>query len=107
MRSTLAQDLLVHQPQDAFVFPDAPAPAGTQALVVTVLDCSITAGATLALQVAWTYLSRQPARATLTQKATLSSKLDGHSAAAQAAALCRVPGELADRIAASIATSQH
>ena len=103
MRSTLAQDLLPRLPAGAFVFPDAPAPAGTRTLVVTVLDCNASAGGTLTLQVAWTLLSGQPARTTLTQQAALSAQLEGHDAAAQAAALSRVLGELADRIAASIA----
>lgn len=103
MRSTLAQDLLPRLPAGAFIFPDAPAPAGTRTLVVTVLDCNANPGGTLTLQVAWTLLSGQPARTTLTQHAALSAQLEGHDAAAQAAALSRVLGELADRIAESIA----
>ncbi|WP_321924868.1 PqiC family protein [Paraburkholderia guartelaensis] len=103
MRSTLAQDLLPRLPAGAFVFPDAPAPAGTRTLVVTVLDCNASAGGTLTLQVAWTLLAGQPARTTMSQEAALSAQVEGHDAAAQAAALSRVLGELADRIAASIA----
>ncbi|MEX3984895.1 membrane integrity-associated transporter subunit PqiC [Paraburkholderia sp. EG287A] len=103
MRSTLAQDLLPRLPAGAFVFPDAPAPAGTRTLVVTVLDCNASAGGTLTLQVAWTLLAGQPARTTLSQQAALSAPVEGHDATAQAAALSRVLGELADRIAASIA----
>ena len=103
MRSTLAQDLLPRLPAGTFVFPDAPAPAGTRTLVVTVLDCNASAGGTLTLQVAWTLLAGQPARTTLTQEAALSAPVEGHDAASQAAALSRVLGELADRIAASIA----
>ncbi|MFP4827468.1 MULTISPECIES: PqiC family protein [Paraburkholderia] len=103
MRSTLAQDLLPRLPPGAFVFPDAPAPAGTRTLVVTVLDCNASAGGTLTLQVAWTLLAGQPARTTMSQEAALSAQVEGHDAAAQAAALSRVLGELADRIAASIA----
>ncbi|WP_406951401.1 membrane integrity-associated transporter subunit PqiC [Paraburkholderia guartelaensis] len=103
MRSTLAQDLLPRLPPGAFVFPDAPAPVGTRTLVVTVLDCNASAGGTLTLQVAWTLLAGQPARTTMSQEAALSAPVEGHDAAAQAAALSRVLGELADRIAASIA----
>ncbi|MEX3687431.1 membrane integrity-associated transporter subunit PqiC [Paraburkholderia sp. BR14312] len=103
MRSTLAQDLLPRLPPGAFVFPDAPAPVGTRTLVVTVLDCNASAGGTLTLQVAWTLLAGQPARTTMSQEAALSAPVEGHDAAAQAAALSRVLGELAVRIAASIA----
>lgn len=102
MRSTLAQNLLPRLPPGAFIFPDAPAPAGTRTLVVTVLDCNANANGTLTLQAAWTLLSGQPARTTLTQQAAFSTQIEGRDAAAQAAALSRILGELADRIAASI-----
>ena len=49
-----------------------------------------------------TLQSGQPARATLTQQATLKAALENRSAAAQTAALSRILGALADRIAASV-----
>ncbi|MFT0170694.1 membrane integrity-associated transporter subunit PqiC [Paraburkholderia mimosarum] len=102
MRSALAQNLEKRLPAGAFVFPDAPAPAGTRTLVVTVLDCETTASATLTLQASWALLSGQPVQTSLTQQATLNAEVTGQDAAAQAAALSRVLGELSDRIAASI-----
>jgi uncharacterized lipoprotein YmbA len=85
------------------VFPDAPAPPGTRTLVVTVLDSQADASGTLTVQVAWTLLSGQPASATLSQQAVLNAQFAGHDADAQAAALSRILGALADRIAASLA----
>lgn len=102
MRSTLAQDLLTRLPAGSFVLPDAPAPPDTRTLVVTVLDSEAEASGTLTLQAEWTLLSGHPGRATLRQQVTLRSEFTGHDAAAQAAALSRILGELADRIAASL-----
>jgi uncharacterized lipoprotein YmbA len=102
MRRTLAQDLVTRLPSGSFVFPDAPAPPDTRTLVVTVLDCEADASGTLRLQAAWTLLSGHPAHVTLTQQATLETGIAGHDAEAQAAAMSRVLGELADDIAASV-----
>lgn len=60
MRSTLAQDLLTRLPAGSFVLPDAPAPAGTRTLVVTVLDCEADANGKLTMQAEWSLLSAQP-----------------------------------------------
>lgn len=104
MRRTLAQDLLTRLPAGNFVLPDAPAPPGTRTLVVTVLNLEADANGTLSLQVSWTLMSGQPAHATLTQQATLTSSMSGHDAAIQAATLSQLLGQLADRIAASVVT---
>jgi uncharacterized lipoprotein YmbA len=101
MRRTLAQDLTSRLPPGVFIFPDAPAP-DTRMLVVTVLDAETDASGTVTLHAAWTLQSGQPARATLTQQATLKAALENRSAAAQTAALSRILGALADRIAASV-----
>lgn len=103
MRGTLAQDLLTRLPAGSFVVPDAPAPPGTRKLVVTVLDATADANGTLTLQAEWTLLAAQQDQAPLRQQLTLNEKIDGHDALAQAAALSRVLGDLADRIAASVA----
>jgi uncharacterized protein len=102
MRGTLAQDLLTRLPAGSFVVPDAPTPPGTRKLVVTVLDATADASGTLTLQAEWTLLAGHPDQAPLRQQVTLNSTLSGPDALAQAAALSRVLGELADRIAASL-----
>jgi uncharacterized lipoprotein YmbA len=103
MRRTLAQDLLARLPASTFILPDAPAPPGTRALVVTVLNSEADASGTLTLQVSWALLSGHPSHAMQTQQLTLTANMASHDATAQAAALSQLLGQLADRIAASIA----
>ncbi|HKT29628.1 PqiC family protein [Dyella sp.] len=102
MRRTLAQDLLARLPANTFILPDAPAPPGTRTLVVTVLNSEADANGTLTLQVSWALLSGHPSHATQTQQLTLTANMMSGDAAAQAAALSQLLGQLADRIAASI-----
>jgi len=102
MRRTLAQDLLTRLPAGSFVLPDAPAAPDTRKLVVTVLNAEAGANGALALQASWTLLSGQPSHAVLTQQVSLTSDMSGSDATAQAAALSRLLGQLADRISASI-----
>ncbi|MEC5408038.1 ABC-type transport auxiliary lipoprotein family protein [Paraburkholderia sp. MPAMCS5] len=102
MRRTLAQDLMTRLPPGAFIVPDAPAPPDTRTLVVTVLDSQADASGTLTLQAAWTLLAGHPAHAVLTQQATLTSAMSARDAPAQAAALSRILGQLADQIATRI-----
>jgi len=71
-------------------------------LVVTVLDAETDASGTVTLQASWTLQSGQPARATLTQQATLEVALENRGPTAQAAAPSRILGALADRIAGSV-----
>ena len=102
MRRTLAQDLLARLPAGSFVLPDAPAPPDTRKLVVTVLNAEAGASGTLALQASWTLLSEPSPHTVLTQQVSLTSNMAGGDAAAQAAALSHLLGQLADRISASI-----
>ncbi|PTB21116.1 hypothetical protein C9I57_10445 [Trinickia symbiotica] len=102
MRGVLAQDLYSRLPAGAFVFPDAPAPADTRKLVVTVLDLDADANGALTLQAAWTLMAGRGAQPVLTRETTLATHGSGSGAAAQAAALSRAMGELADRISESI-----
>lgn len=102
MRRTLAEDLLTRLPAGSFVLPDAPAPPDTRKLVVTVLNAEAGASGTLALQASWTLLSEPSPHTVLTQQVSLTSNMAGGDAAAQAAALSHLLGQLADRISASI-----
>ncbi|MEW9584995.1 membrane integrity-associated transporter subunit PqiC [Paraburkholderia sp. DGU8] len=103
MRRTLAQNLMTRLPAGSFILPDAPAPADTRTLVVTVLNSEADASGKLTLQAAWTLLAGHPSRTTLTRETTLSSTMSERDAAGQAAALSDVLGQLADQIARSIA----
>lgn len=106
MRRTLAQDLLTRLPAGAFVLPDAPAPPNTRTLVVTVLSAEAAASGTMTLQASWTLLPGHPSRTAVTQQITLTSDAAGGDATAQAAVLSHMLGQLADRIAVSIAAGR-
>jgi uncharacterized lipoprotein YmbA len=101
MRRVLAQDLASRLPQGAFVFPDAPRPAGTRGLVVTVLQLTATPDGRVDLQANWSVLDAGSSRAgggdNLRLSATAGPGSDG-----QAQALSAVLRQLADRNAASL-----
>lgn len=103
MRRALAQDLLARLPPGAFVLPDAPAPDGTRGIVVTVLDLRASHDGRLTLEGSWTLTAGQPAKAVLMQDVALSEPMSSDDSPAIADALSRVIGQLADRIALSLA----
>ncbi|KPJ34643.1 hypothetical protein BMUNKI379_12025 [Burkholderia multivorans] len=102
MRETLTQDLLARLPEGAVVLPGAPRQADTRTLVVTVLDAHADESGTLTFLAAWTLLSGRPERVTSSRETTLTAQLTSRDAAAQADALSRVLGQLADRIASAL-----
>ncbi len=102
MRGVLAQDLYTRLPAGSFVFPDAPTPPDARKLVVTVLDLNADANGALTLQAAWTLMAGRSGQPVLSRETTLAAHGSGTGAAAQAAALSRAMGELADRISESI-----
>ncbi|RKU01079.1 hypothetical protein C7H84_22665 [Burkholderia sp. Nafp2/4-1b] len=102
MRQTLTQDLLTRLPEGTVVLPDAPRQADTRTLVVTVLDAHADESGTLTFEVAWTVLSGHPERVTSSRETTLTAQITQHDAAAQAAALSAILGQLADRIASAL-----
>ena len=106
MRRALAQDLLARLPAGTFVLPDAPAPQGARGIVVTVLDLRADPNGALTLEGSWTLTGGEPARAVMTQTITLSEPMSSSDSAAIADALSRVLGELADRIAVSLAAER-
>lgn len=103
VRHALAQDLLARLPPGAFVLPEAPAPDGTRGIVVTVLDLRANKDGRLTLEGSWTLTAGQPAKALLMQDVALSEPMSSDDSAAIADALSRIIGQLADRIALSLA----
>ncbi|SAL86045.1 hypothetical protein AWB68_07891 [Caballeronia choica] len=102
MRLALVRDLMTRLPDGTFVPPDLPAPAGTRALVVTVIDVESRETEGITLHAAWTLVARHPDHVVLIEHAALQAPIAGTDSAAQAAALSEILGELADRMAASI-----
>ena len=106
IRRTLAQDLLARLPPGSFVLPGAPAPAGARGIVVTVLDLRADANGRMTFEGSWTLTAGPQATAVMTQEVSLTEPMPSGDSAAIAAALSRVVGRLADRIAASLAAQR-
>ncbi|VXC92954.1 conserved exported hypothetical protein [Burkholderia sp. 8Y] len=102
MRAALARDLQMRLPDGALIVPDTPAPKGTRALVVTVIDVDMPAQGELTLQATWAVAQRAPDVVETTGNATLHAPIAGDDAARKAAALSRALGDLADQIVSSL-----
>ena len=102
MRRVLAQDLLARLPAGSFVLPDAPAPAGTRSLVVTVLDFDADSSGALKLQAGWALAAPHATSAAASRATTLTAHAASGAADDQAAALSRVMAAFADDIAAEL-----
>jgi hypothetical protein len=101
MRRTLAQDLQTRLPRGAFIFPDAPHPAGARALVVTVLQVTATPAGRVDMEANWSLLSAGSARPERSENLTLSAAA-APGPAGEAQALSTALGELSDHIAAAV-----
>jgi len=106
MRRTLAQDLLARLPPGSFVLPGAPAPTGARGIVVTVLDLRANANGQMTFEGSWTLTAGEQATTVMTQEVSLTEPLSSSDSTAIAAALSRVLGQLADRIAAALAAQR-
>lgn len=107
IRRTLAQDLLARLPSGAFVVPDAPAPAGTRGIVVTVLDLRANTDGRMTFEGNWTLTAGEAATPVMMQEVSLTEPMASVDSSAIADALSRVLGRLADRIATSLASSRE
>ncbi len=107
IRRTLAQDLLARLPPGAFVLPDAPAPAGSRGIVVTLLDLRAGTDGRMTLEGSWTLTAGEAGTAVMTQEFSLTQPMTSADSPAIADALSRVLGRLADRIAGSLTASRE
>ena len=101
-RRVLAQDLEQRLPSQMLVPPHAPAPRSARALVIDLQAFGLDAAGTVRLQGGWSLEGpdRQPL---LRRTVDLSAPAAGAGSQAQAAAMSRLLGELADQIAAVVA----
>lgn len=106
MRRVLAQDLLTRLPAGSFVLPDAPKVAGVRGLVVTILQLQADAAGRLTLQASWSLVAGDLTQAAPNHDVQLTAQAPSHDAAAQAAAMSRILGELADRIATTLTSPE-
>lgn len=102
MRRAMAEDLMSRLPAGAFVPPDAPKPLGVRGLVVTVGRLQADASGRVELQATWSLIGGHPAAALLTRNVELSTTASAGGAEGQAAAISRLLGQLADRIASAL-----
>jgi uncharacterized protein len=98
-RRALTQDLVARLPQGAVVFPDSPKPPGAHGIVVDLLAFD---GATL--DASWSVLPATRGGALRQREVRLSASAGG-GPDAQPAALSALLGQLADRIAADLASA--
>ncbi len=100
-RNVLSQDLAARLPKGAVVLPDAPAPAATRQIVVTIAAFGPLADGTVRLRAEWALLDGSPAKPVLRRNVDLQVS-SGRGGAAVASAMSRLLGQLADRMAVAL-----
>jgi uncharacterized lipoprotein YmbA len=112
IRQTLTQNLQQRLPDGMVIPPRSPAPEDTRGLVVDIVDFGPDGSGHVKLEATWTVLEGSPARVLLQRTAQLSEARNAppqpadaqhsSSAAAQAAAMSVLLGQLADQIASGV-----
>ena len=97
LRRALTQDLVTLLPPGSVIFPDAPAPLTTRAVVVDILALRQSADR-LEMQLSWSVAGKP----TTPHQLTLSAPAAPGDVAAQTEALGRMTGELAGHIVAEL-----
>ena len=109
VRGTLALDLRARLPAGLCVPPDTPAPADARHVVVTIValrTLAAQAGQQLTMTASWALVDDTgAARVVASHDVDVSTAIAGDDAQAQAAAISRVLGTLADRIVAGLDAS--
>jgi hypothetical protein len=97
LRRTLTQDLITRRPTGSVVFPDAPAPPGTRAITVDILDWRQD-GDRYLLQLSWAVAGKDA----VSHPLSLRTPAGAGDVAAQTEALGRLTAELSDRIVTAL-----
>lgn len=100
VRRVLTRDLQARLPEGMVLPPETPAPDNARGLVVEILSFQ-PAGPDIVLDADWTLLAGAPARPVLQRSVHLTESA-GSSTNQQVAAMSRLLGQLADRIAEEI-----
>jgi uncharacterized lipoprotein YmbA len=104
IRRALTQDLVERMPAGVVIFPDAPKPSTAQGLVVDILALTNEDGS-LVMEASWTLVAAQPTSSSGTVPqhrlhiVRLSTSVAGPGVTGQAAAVSRLVGQLADKVA--------
>lgn len=103
-RQVLSQDLAERLPKGSVILPDAPAPSGTAQIVVTLDRFGADAAGRVALGGSWTLLEGTPPKPVLERDVRINgAQVQGSDADAVAGEMSRLLGELATRMASTIA----
>ena len=103
MRDVLAQDLAARLTGSTLLAPEALPPAGTRVLVVDVLHFDAGPSGEVRLEGSWSQLAPGSGKPLLTQRVRLTARAQPGGYRSQAAAMSRLLGRLADRIAKTLA----
>jgi uncharacterized lipoprotein YmbA len=104
-RRVLSQDLAVLLPPGMVVLPDAPAPATTARIVVTIAQFGLQANGKIVLVGDWSLLKGRTDTPVLRRDVSLQANPGGAGASAQAAGMSELLAQLAGRIAATLSAT--
>ncbi|HVN30004.1 MAG TPA: PqiC family protein [Candidatus Binataceae bacterium] len=102
-RNVLARDLAARMPHGSIIFPDAPAPASATHLVVNVTSFDEDADGTVRLEGSWSLLRGNTNAPVMTRDVALEDHATVGEPAAQAAAMSKLLGRVADDVARQVA----
>ncbi len=101
-RNVLSQDLATYLPPGMVVLPDAPAPATTAQIVVSIAQFGPQASGKVVLVGSWSLLKGNPPKPVLRRDVSLEGVRPGTGADADAAGMSNLLGQLAQRIASTL-----
>jgi uncharacterized lipoprotein YmbA len=102
IRQVLEQDLAARLRGSTVLPAEAAAPAGTHVLVIDLLRFDVGPSGTVRLQGSWMQFAPDGTRPVLTRQITLAAAHPASGYRSQTAAMSRLLGRLADRIAATV-----
>ncbi|HLG86615.1 MAG TPA: PqiC family protein [Alphaproteobacteria bacterium] len=103
VRQALAQDLAARLSPGSVILPDAPSPPATRTIAVDIVKFQPDASGTVALDASWTLLDSGSGKPVLRRPVHLTDAARAQTADAQATAMSRLLGDMADEIARALA----
>lgn len=104
VQRVLSQDLAGRLPPGRVIYPDQPAPAGTDPVVIDILAFEDDGTGQVVFQGSWSVLKSGSNLPLLGQQIRLTAPISGKGSAGDAEAMSNVLGQLSDRIAARVAS---
>jgi uncharacterized lipoprotein YmbA len=104
IRQALAQDLAARLSPGSVILPDAPAPPATRTMAVDIVTFRPDASGTVTLDASWTLLDSGSGKPVLRRPVHLTDTAPAQTPDAQATAMSRLLGDMADEIARVLAS---